>query len=101
MNLNDKIIQLLKNPSNSSEFTSLFSLESNWEVVDKSIKIPKGTAISEIECPDCLNTLRVLYDKFNDSACKFRLRCPHCEEVIKFKTSYEGYTADLNIDYDL
>ncbi len=77
MDLNQKIQELLNNPEDSEEFTRLFSLVENWDVINKGIKVPQHTLMSELDCPEC----------------------PHCGEPVHFRVSFSGYTADLNIDY--
>ena len=90
--------RLLESPSNTEEFTLVFSMPENWNALDKqAIPVPNHTAMSEGECPECYDTIRVLFDKYAQHDYEFTVTCPHCGEVVECNSEFTGYTAEVTI----
>ena len=96
MDLQKELESLLKDPSQTQAFVDLFSIDDNWNSVDKNVKVPRETGLSEGECPDCGKTIRAIYNKFASPG-KITIVCPHCKEKIDCELEFSGHTTELVI----
>ncbi|TSA26653.1 MAG: hypothetical protein D4R67_07520 [Bacteroidetes bacterium] len=93
--LNERIRFLVQSSSNTQEFMDLASISKNWKVIDKSITLPREVGFTELDCPSCLEPLRLIYDKFATLDYELELICPHCREKIRCIGEFTGYTNEI------
>ena len=94
--LNSIARETLSDPNRYQEFSDTFSLEENWDKVDKeNIKVPRGTGLYEDDCPECEKPIRTIFDKFASDDRYFYIICPHCKKKVGCHLEYTGYTSEL------
>lgn len=98
---NELIQRLIDDPYDTIEFTRVFSIEENWRLIDKSIKMPRETGLTSDDCPNCFETIRAIFPKFYTQDSYFHVVCPHCNEKAGCHLEFEGYTSHLYFeDFD-
>lgn len=99
--LNNLVRNLLQSPNDTEVFTTIFSIDENWNALDKSIKVPRETGLTSDYCPNCFETIRAIFPKFCTKNYYFHTTCPHCNELVGCHIEFEGYTCNLFFeDYD-
>jgi len=96
--MNLLIRELVKSPARMQEFADLASPEGNWSQIDKSIAIPRSTGMAELDCPSCLDPIRLIFDKFAGSEMDLPLICPHCQVELVCHSEFTGHTNDITLD---
>lgn len=96
--LDRRIRALVASAANLQEFADLATPDENWARIDKTISFPRGVGGAELDCPACLDPIRLIYDRFAGGGTEVPLTCPRCGAALRVVGEFTGYTTEVHLE---